>query len=70
MSSLLEIVGLHGGYGRTEVLRGVDLHVNAGEVTDSHRHTATSVYFMIQGSGIYTTAQGEQRQFLMDGIRQ
>jgi gentisate 1,2-dioxygenase len=36
-------------------------HVNAGEATDSHRHTATSIYFMIQGGGIYTTAEGEQQ---------
>ena len=36
-------------------------HVNGGEVTDSHRHTATSIYFMIQGSGTYTTAEGEQQ---------
>lgn len=28
---LLTIEGLKGGYGRVEVLRGVDLHVNAGE---------------------------------------
>jgi branched-chain amino acid transport system ATP-binding protein len=28
---LLSIEGLKGGYGRVEVLRGVDLHVNAGE---------------------------------------
>ena len=28
---LLEITGLRGGYGRVEVLRGVDLHVNPGE---------------------------------------
>lgn len=28
---LLAIEGLRGGYGRVEVLRGVDLHVNAGE---------------------------------------
>jgi gentisate 1,2-dioxygenase len=41
-------------------------HVNGGEVTDSHRHTATSVYIMIQGSGIYTTAEGEQ-QFMEPG---
>jgi gentisate 1,2-dioxygenase len=40
--------------------------VNGGEVTDSHRHTATSVYFAIQGSGIYTTAEGEQ-QFMEPG---
>ena len=28
---LLTIEGLRGGYGRVEVLRGIDLHVNAGE---------------------------------------
>ncbi|MDQ0016887.1 ABC transporter ATP-binding protein [Variovorax boronicumulans] len=32
MSALLEIQGLRGGYGRVEVLRGVDLQVNAGEM--------------------------------------
>ena len=32
MTSLLRIEQLRGGYGRTEVLRGVDLHVNAGEI--------------------------------------
>ncbi len=31
MTPLLDIRGLRGGYGRVEVLRGVDLHVNAGE---------------------------------------
>ena len=28
---ILDIQGLRGGYGRVEVLRGVDLHVNPGE---------------------------------------
>ncbi|RZL87360.1 MAG: ABC transporter ATP-binding protein [Variovorax sp.] len=32
MTVLLEIQGLRGGYGRVEVLRGVDLQVNAGEI--------------------------------------
>jgi branched-chain amino acid transport system ATP-binding protein len=32
MSALLEIQGLRGGYGRVEVLRGVDLQVKAGEM--------------------------------------
>ena len=32
MSALLDVQGLRGGYGRAEVLRGVDLHVNAGEM--------------------------------------
>ena len=41
-------------------------HVNSGEVTESHRHTATSIYFMIQGNGLYTTAEGEQ-QFMEPG---
>jgi branched-chain amino acid transport system ATP-binding protein len=32
MTALLDIHGLRGGYGRIEVLRGVDLHVEAGEI--------------------------------------
>ncbi|MEO6971950.1 MAG: ABC transporter ATP-binding protein [Rhodoferax sp.] len=32
MSPLLDITGLRGGYGRVEVLHGVDLQVNAGEI--------------------------------------
>ncbi len=32
MTALLELQGLKAGYGRVEVLRGVDLHVNAGEI--------------------------------------
>ena len=32
MTALLEIEQLHGGYGRVEVLRGVDLQVGAGEI--------------------------------------
>ena len=32
MTALLDIRGLRGGYGRIEVLRGVDLHVDAGEI--------------------------------------
>jgi branched-chain amino acid transport system ATP-binding protein len=32
MKALLEIEALRGGYGRVEVLRGVDLHVKAGEI--------------------------------------
>lgn len=32
MSALLEISGLRAGYGQIEVLRGVDLHVDSGEI--------------------------------------
>ena len=32
MSGLLEAHGLRAGYGRTEVLRGVDLSVGQGEI--------------------------------------
>ena len=32
MTALLDIKSLRGGYGRTEVLRGVDLEVRAGEM--------------------------------------
>jgi len=32
MSALLDVSGLRSGYGRVEVLRGVDLHVDAGEI--------------------------------------
>jgi len=32
VTPLLDIHGLRGGYGRVEVLRGVDLHVDAGEI--------------------------------------
>ncbi|CAM4128741.1 Branched-chain amino acid ABC transporter ATP-binding protein [Bordetella tumbae] len=32
MSALLEVNGLRAGYGRMEVLRGVDLHVEQGEI--------------------------------------
>src|ERR1044072_9293812 len=32
MADLLAISGLHAGYGATEILRGIDLAVNAGEI--------------------------------------
>ena len=41
-------------------------HLAPGEITQSHRHTSASLYFMIQGSGTYTTAEGEQ-QFMEPG---
>jgi gentisate 1,2-dioxygenase len=52
--------------GATRTFAAMLQHVNGGEITESHRHTATSIYFMIQGSGIYTTAEGEQ-QFMEPG---
>ena len=36
-------------------------HLNPGEITESHRHTSTSLYFVIQGKGTFTTAEGEQQ---------
>lgn len=47
--------------GTTRTFAAMLQHLNPGEVTQSHRHTASSVYFMIQGSGLYTTAEGEQQ---------
>ena len=41
-------------------------HLNPGEVTESHRHTSASLYFVIQGNGTFTTAEGEQ-QFMESG---
>ncbi len=41
-------------------------HLGPGEITQSHRHTSASLYFMIQGSSTYTTAEGEQ-QFMEPG---
>jgi gentisate 1,2-dioxygenase len=41
-------------------------HLNPGEITESHRHTSASLYFVIQGSGCFTTAEGEQ-QFMQPG---
>lgn len=52
--------------GATRTFAAMLQHLNPGEVTESHRHTASSVYFMIQGSNLYTTADGEQ-QFMEPG---
>src|SRR5438445_698519 len=41
-------------------------HLNPGEITESHRHTSASLYFVIQGKGTFTTAEGEQ-QFMEPG---
>jgi len=41
-------------------------HLNRGEITESHRHTSASLYFVIQGKGTFTTAEGEQ-QFMEPG---
>ena len=37
MTPLLDIRALHSGYGRVEVLRGVDLQVGAGEIESGNR---------------------------------
>ena len=41
-------------------------HLNPGEATESHRHTSASLYFVIEGTGCFTTAEGEQ-QFMEAG---
>ncbi|HWP60923.1 MAG TPA: cupin domain-containing protein [Candidatus Acidoferrales bacterium] len=41
-------------------------HLGPGEITESHRHTSASLYFVIQGGRTYTTAEGEQ-QFMEPG---
>jgi gentisate 1,2-dioxygenase len=41
-------------------------HLNPGEITESHRHTPASLYFVIKGNGCFTTAEGEQ-QFMEAG---
>lgn len=41
-------------------------HLNPGEITESHRHTSASLYFVIEGNGCFTTAEGEQ-QFMAPG---
>ncbi len=41
-------------------------HLNCGEITESHRHTSASLYFVIQGKSCFTTAEGEQ-QFMEPG---
>jgi len=41
-------------------------HLNPGEITESHRHTSASLYFVLQGEGTFTTAEGEQ-QFMEPG---
>ena len=41
-------------------------HLAPGEITQSHRHTSASLYFVIQGGSTFTTAEGEQ-QFMEPG---
>jgi gentisate 1,2-dioxygenase len=36
-------------------------HLGPGEITESHRHTRTSLYFFIQGQSTATIAEGEQQ---------
>lgn len=49
-------------YGTTRTITMTIQHLGPGEMTESHRHTRTSLYFMVQGSGsIHTIAEGEQQ---------
>jgi gentisate 1,2-dioxygenase len=36
-------------------------HLGPGEITESHRHTRTSLYFFVQGQNTTTIAEGEQQ---------
>lgn len=36
-------------------------HLGPGEITESHRHTRTSLYFFVQGNGTTTIAEGERQ---------
>ena len=51
MTALLQIAQLRGGYGRVEVLRGIDLHVDAGEVVEieqvSEVHSTSGQYDLL-----------------------
>ena len=53
-------------FGTTRTFGVTIQHLNPGETTESHRHTPASIYFTIQGGGVYTTAEGEQ-QFMEPG---
>jgi gentisate 1,2-dioxygenase len=45
----------------TPTLSGTMQHLGPGEITVSHRHTRTSLYFMVEGGNTFTTAEGEQQ---------
>ena len=48
-------------YGTTRTFTVTVQHLGPGESTESHRHTRTSLYFMIQGKNTYTIAEGEEQ---------
>lgn len=52
--------------GTTKTFNALVQHLNPGEITESHRHTSASLYFVIRGNGCFTTAEGEQ-QFMEPG---
>ncbi|HZT06184.1 MAG TPA: cupin domain-containing protein [Chloroflexota bacterium] len=47
--------------GMVGMLNATMQHLGPGEFTQSHRHTRTSVYFMIQGSQTSTIAESEEQ---------
>lgn len=47
--------------GTTATITSTMQHLGSGEITQSHRHTRTSLYFVIQGDGTSTTAEGEEQ---------
>jgi len=45
----------------TRTMSATMQHLGPGEITEAHRHTRTSLYFMLQGENTFTTAEGEQQ---------
>src|SRR5581483_9884312 len=48
-------------HGTTSTITATMQHLGPGEITQAHRHMRTSVYFMVQGAQVATTAESEQQ---------
>src|SRR5581483_3630630 len=45
----------------TRTMSATMQHLGPGEITQAHRHARTSLYFMLQGEDVSTTAEGEHQ---------